>query len=157
MNWVNMLPLLVVLTTLGTGIVIFLLPEQSRRLRTTLNLTGAGDHGVRGGLPGTVAPPLRFFGFFSLCVTATVGVAMSGNLLTFLVFFELLTLTTYPLLVHRGTEAARQAGIVYLAHTVFAGVLLLAGTVWLYTLTGTLDVRAPRLRQRGRRQPSWSS
>jgi len=80
----------------------------------------------------------RFFGFFSLCVTATVGVAMSGNLLTFLVFFEMLTLTTYPLLVHRGTEAARQAGIVYLAHTVFAGVLLLAGTVWLYTLTGTL-------------------
>ncbi len=80
----------------------------------------------------------RFFGFFSLCVTATVGVAMSGNLLTFLVFFEMLTLTTYPLLVHRGTEAARRAGLVYLSHTVLAGVLLLAGTVWLYTLTGTL-------------------
>jgi len=46
----------------------------------------------------------RFFGFFSLCVTATVGVAMSGNLLTFVLFFELLTLTTYPLVVHRGTE-----------------------------------------------------
>jgi multicomponent Na+:H+ antiporter subunit D len=80
----------------------------------------------------------RFFGFFSLCVTATVGVAMSGNLLTFVLFFELLTLTTYPLVVHRGTEAARQAGQVYLAHTVLAGSLLLAGTVWLYTLTGTL-------------------
>jgi multicomponent Na+:H+ antiporter subunit D len=36
----------------------------------------------------------RFFGFFSLCVTATVGVAISGNLLTFLLFFEMLTLTT---------------------------------------------------------------
>jgi len=85
----------------------------------------------------------RFFGFFSLCVTATVGVAMAGNLLTFLLFFEMLTLTTYPLVVHRGTEAARQAGVVYLGHTVLAGVLLLAGTVWLYTLTGTLTF-APR-------------
>jgi multicomponent Na+:H+ antiporter subunit D len=85
----------------------------------------------------------RFFGFFSLCVTATVGVAMSGNLLTFILFFELLTLTTYPLVVHRGTEAARRAGLAYLAHTVFAGVMLLAGTVWLYTLTGTLTF-APR-------------
>jgi multicomponent Na+:H+ antiporter subunit D len=85
----------------------------------------------------------RFFGFFSLCVTATVGVAMAGNLLTFLLFFEMLTLTTYPLVVHRGTEAARKAGIVYLAHTMFAGALLLAGTVWLYTLTGTLTF-APR-------------
>ena len=85
----------------------------------------------------------RFFGFFSLCVTATVGVAMAGNLLTFVVFFEMLTLTTYPLVVHRGTEAARQAGQVYLGHTVLAGSLLLAGTVWLYTLTGTLDF-APR-------------
>ncbi len=85
----------------------------------------------------------RFFGFFSLCVTATVGVAMSGNLLTFVLFFEMLTLTTYPLVVHRGTEAARRAGAVYLAHTVLAGALLLAGTVWLYTLTGTLAF-APR-------------
>ncbi len=85
----------------------------------------------------------RFFGFFSLCVTATVGVAMAGNLLTFLLFFEMLTLTTYPLVVHRGTEASRQAGVIYLTHTVIAGALLLAGTVWLYTLTGTLTF-APR-------------
>ncbi|MDO8274741.1 MAG: hypothetical protein Q7T22_04380, partial [Serpentinimonas sp.] len=45
----------------------------------------------------------RFFGFFSLCVTATVGIALSGNLLTFFLFYELLTLATYPLVVHRGT------------------------------------------------------
>ena len=81
----------------------------------------------------------RFFGYFSLCVTATVGLAMSGNLLTFLVFYEALTLTTYPLVVHRGTEAARTAGRNYLAHTLFGGVLVLAGTIWLYSLTGTLE------------------
>jgi multicomponent Na+:H+ antiporter subunit D len=81
----------------------------------------------------------RFFGYFSLCVTATVGLAMAGNLLTFLVFYEALTLTTYPLVVHRGTEIARKAGRSYLAYTVGGGVLLLAGTIWLYSLTGTLE------------------
>lgn len=81
----------------------------------------------------------RFFGFFSLCVTATVGVALSGNLITFLLFYELLTLSTYPLIVHRGTEAARRAGQTYLTYTLFGGALLLIGTVWLYTLTGTLE------------------
>ncbi len=81
----------------------------------------------------------RFFGFFSLCVTSTSGVAMSGNLITFLVFYELLTLVTYPLVVHRGTEAARRAGQIYLAYTVFGGALLLLGVVWLYAITGTLE------------------
>ena len=81
----------------------------------------------------------RFFGFFSLCVTATVGVALAGNLITFLLFYELLTLSTYPLVVHRGTQAARRAGQTYLIYTVFGGALLLLGTVWLYSLTGTLE------------------
>jgi multicomponent Na+:H+ antiporter subunit D len=81
----------------------------------------------------------RFFGYFSLCVTTTVGLAMAGNLLTFLVFYEALTLTTYPLVVHRGTEVARKAGRSYLAYTIGGGVLVLAGTIWLYSLTGTLE------------------
>lgn len=81
----------------------------------------------------------RFFGFFSLCVTATAGVALAGNLFTFLLFYELLTLATYPLIIHRGTEVARRAGQSYLAYTIFGGALLLLGTVWLYTLTGSLE------------------
>lgn len=81
----------------------------------------------------------RFFGFFSLCVTATVGVALAGNLITFVVFYELLTLSTYPLVVHRGTDASRRAGQSYLIYTVIGGALLLTGTVWLYVLTGTLE------------------
>ena len=84
----------------------------------------------------------RFFGFFSLCVTATIGVALSGNMITFLLFYELLTLATYPLLVHRGTEAARQAGRTYLVYTIVGGGLLLVGTAWLYSLTGTLEFTA---------------
>lgn len=71
----------------------------------------------------------RFFGFFSLCVTATVGVAMAGNLLTFILFYEMLTLSTYPLVVHRGTGVARRAGEAYLLYTVLGGVQLLLGAV----------------------------
>ena len=78
----------------------------------------------------------RFFGFFSLCVSATAGIALAGNLLTFLIFFELLTLTTWPLVVHRGTRKALHAGAIYLAYTLGGGALLFTGTVWLYTLIG---------------------
>lgn len=81
----------------------------------------------------------RFFGFFSLCVTATMGIALAGNLVTFFLFYELLTLTTYPLVVHRGTEKAMAAGGTYLAYTLGGGMLLLAGVVWLHALLGTVE------------------
>lgn len=81
----------------------------------------------------------RFFGFFSLCVTATVGVAMAGNLFTFFVFYELLTLSTYPLVVHRGDRAALRAGTIYLAYTLTGGAVLLTGVVWLYGLLGQVE------------------
>jgi multicomponent Na+:H+ antiporter subunit D len=44
----------------------------------------------------------RFFGFFSLCVAATTGIALSGSLITFFIFYELLTLSTWPLVIHHG-------------------------------------------------------
>ena len=81
----------------------------------------------------------RFFGFFSVCVTATVGAALAGNLMTFLFFYELLTVATYPLVVHRGTDEARHAGRVYLAYTVGGGALVTLGAFWLFSITGTLE------------------
>jgi multicomponent Na+:H+ antiporter subunit D len=81
----------------------------------------------------------RFFGFFSLCVSATVGIAFAGNMVTFIIFYEMLTLATYPLVVHRGTEEALRAGRVYLAYTLGGGVVLLAGTVWLQAAVGPLE------------------
>jgi multicomponent Na+:H+ antiporter subunit D len=81
----------------------------------------------------------RFFGFFSLCVAATMGVALAGNLLTFLIFYELLTLATYPLVVHRGTDKALRAGSVYLAYTLAGGAVLLVGVVLTYTIAGNVD------------------
>lgn len=81
----------------------------------------------------------RFFGFFSLCVTATVGIAMAGNLFTFFFFYEMLTLSTYPLVVHRGTSSALRAGHTYLGYTLAGGALLLTGVVWLYGLLGSVE------------------
>lgn len=81
----------------------------------------------------------RFFGFFTLCVSATTGVAMAGNLFTFVLFYELLTLATWPLVVHRGTQQAIAAGRVYLRYTLVGGGALLVGTVILHMLAGTPD------------------
>ncbi len=81
----------------------------------------------------------RFFGFFSLCVTATVGLALAGNLLTFVVFYEALTLATYPLVAHRGTPEAIRGARIYLSYTLSGGVLVLLGAIWLGTLAGSLE------------------
>jgi multicomponent Na+:H+ antiporter subunit D len=81
----------------------------------------------------------RFFSFFSLCVTASVGIALSGNLITFFIFYEFLTLVTYPLVVHRGTEASLRAGRIYLAYTLSGGTVLFVGVVWMHTLAGPFD------------------
>jgi multicomponent Na+:H+ antiporter subunit D len=81
----------------------------------------------------------RFFGFFSLCVSATVGIAFSGNLITFLIFYEILTLATWPLVVHRGTAQSLRAGRIYLTYTLAGGALLLAAIVWLAVLAGASD------------------
>lgn len=84
----------------------------------------------------------RFFGFFSLCVSATVGIALAGNLFTLLVFYEFLTLSTYPLIVHKGTKEALRSGRIYLMYTLTGGALLLLAMVWLSSLAGAADFRA---------------
>ena len=84
----------------------------------------------------------RFFGFFSLCVAATMGVAVAGNLFTFFVFYELLTIATWPLVVHRGTGAALAAGRTYLAYTLGGGTVLLLGVVGVQVVAGSGEFTA---------------
>lgn len=81
----------------------------------------------------------RFFGFFSLCVSATVGIALAGNMVTFLFFYEILTLATYPLVAHRGTADSARGARIYLAYTLSGGVVLLVGVAWLRAIVGPLD------------------
>lgn len=78
----------------------------------------------------------RYYASFALSLSATIGIAFSANLLTFLLFYELLTLATYPLVVHKETPAAIRAGRMYLAYALSAGLLFLAGTIWLQSRTG---------------------
>ncbi len=78
----------------------------------------------------------RFFGFFSLCVTATVGLALAGNLFTFIIFYEALTLATYPLVAHKGSQEAIRGARIYLSYTLAGGALLLLGVIWLQVLAG---------------------
>ena len=87
----------------------------------------------------------RFFGFFNLCVGATIGIALAGNLITFLIFYELLTLTTYPLLVHKGNKASLRAGRIYLSYTLGGGAILLAAVVWLKSIAVTMEACCPEL------------
>jgi multicomponent Na+:H+ antiporter subunit D len=81
----------------------------------------------------------RFFGFFSLCVAATTGVALSGTLITFFIFYELLTLSTWPLVVHQGDKPSIAAGRRYLSYTLSGSAALLLGMTWLESLTGPIE------------------
>ncbi len=191
MIWQNWLLVMILLSSLVPGLIIFSLAESRHGWRTFLNLLGSLTKmvlvlimilGIYQGqsyafhfvlLPGLElvlrADPLsalfvtlstilwffttlyaiayledspnrsHFFGYFSLCVTVTIGIALAGNLLTFLFFFEMLTLSTYPLVVHRGTAEAMAAGRLYLLYTLAGGLLLFVGLVWLHTLVGSLD------------------
>ena len=83
----------------------------------------------------------RYFFSFALCLSAAMGIAFAGNLLTFFVFYEMLTMATYPLVVHKETPAAVMAGRKYLAYLLTAGVFLLFSITWAYSLTGNVDFR----------------
>ncbi|GAB7017294.1 proton-conducting transporter transmembrane domain-containing protein [Halostagnicola bangensis] len=78
----------------------------------------------------------RFFAAFAASLSTAVGIAFSANLVTIFVFYELLSLVTYPLVAHNEDDEARIAGRKYLTYTFFGGgVFLLAGTVMIYWLT----------------------
>ncbi len=79
----------------------------------------------------------RYFASFAASLASAVGVAFGANLLTVFVFYELLTVSTYPLVTHDETDEARAAGRKYLAYTFGGGVAVLGGTALVYVLTGT--------------------
>ena len=86
---------------------------------------------------------VRFFGFFSLCVSTTVGLAFAENLLTFFIFYEMLTICTYPLVIHDETPEAFRAGRKYLVYTLTGGAAILIAAVIVFDSTGTLSLGSP--------------
>jgi multicomponent Na+:H+ antiporter subunit D len=81
----------------------------------------------------------RFFAMLAVCLSATMGIALAANLLTFVLFYEILSVATYPLVIHKGSEKAYRAGRQYLVYAITAGLVLVAGTALVYQMAGTLD------------------
>ena len=81
----------------------------------------------------------RYFFCFAMALSATMGIAFAGNLLTLFIFYEILTITTYPLVVHKETAEAIKAGRKYLVYTLTGGVTILFSIAFTYHLTGSLD------------------
>jgi multicomponent Na+:H+ antiporter subunit D len=82
----------------------------------------------------------RFYVCFALAIGSAIGVALAGNLLTLYLFYEALTLVTYPLVTHHGDEEARRGGRVYLALLLLSSMLfLLPAMAITWWLGGTLD------------------
>jgi multicomponent Na+:H+ antiporter subunit D len=85
----------------------------------------------------------RFMFFYAIAIHAAMGIALSGNLLTLFVFYEILTFSTYPLVTHKGTPEAMRAGRIYLGILVASSVvLLLFGVIGVWVLTGTLEFKS---------------
>ena len=82
----------------------------------------------------------RFYICFALAISAAVGIAYAGNVLTLFVFYEVLTLSTYPLVTHAGTVGAIRGGRVYLGILMATSIgFLFLAMLWTYNITGTLD------------------
>ena len=81
----------------------------------------------------------RFCVCFYLAIGSTFGIAFAGDLLTLLIFYELLTLVTYPLVTHKNDAAAKRAGRIYLAYLLGTSfLLLLPGIIYLWLRYDTL-------------------
>ncbi|MBI2312324.1 MAG: monovalent cation/H+ antiporter subunit D family protein [Betaproteobacteria bacterium] len=82
----------------------------------------------------------RFYVCFAIALGSTMGVAFAGNLLTLFVFYEMLTLSTYPLVTHKETREAIQGGRTYLGVLIGTSIaFLLLGILWTWQVAGTLE------------------
>jgi multicomponent Na+:H+ antiporter subunit D len=84
----------------------------------------------------------RYFACFALALSATMGVAFSANLFTLFLFYEALTLATYPLVAHKETPEARAGARKYIIYLLGAAkLLLIPAVILIYNVAGTLDFR----------------
>ncbi len=83
-----------------------------------------------------------YFAAFAACIGSALGIAMAANLITFFIFYEMLTIATYPLVVHYRDEKARQSGRKYLIYTLVSGQLFFAAIACVYMFCGTGDFQA---------------
>jgi len=81
-----------------------------------------------------------FYVCFAIAIAGAIGVAFAGNLFTFFLFYEILTLSTYPLVAHKADAKAISGGRIYLLMLLGTSMgLLLPAIVWTGIVAGTLD------------------
>ena len=79
----------------------------------------------------------RFFSYFSVSLAATIGVAFAANLFTLFLFYEMLSLATYPLVTHHQDKEARSGGRTYLTYLLTASILfVLPSLIYIFIKTG---------------------
>lgn len=82
----------------------------------------------------------RFYVCFAIALAGAMGVAFAANLLTLFAFYEVLTLSTYPLVTHKGDQNALRGGRIYLGILLITSIgLFLPALIWTYAVAGTLD------------------
>jgi multicomponent Na+:H+ antiporter subunit D len=82
----------------------------------------------------------RFYVFFAVALAAAMGIAFAGNLITLFLFYEILTLSTYPLVSHKGDPKTVRAARVYLGVLLATSIgLFLPAIIWTYVIAGTGD------------------
>lgn len=82
----------------------------------------------------------RYYLFFMLTLASTIGIFISENLLNLFTFFEIMSLTSYVLVIHDEDDYSHEAGNTYLVMAVSGGLVLLMGLFLLYDYTKTLDI-----------------
>lgn len=84
----------------------------------------------------------RFYVCFALAIAAALAIAFTANLFTLFLFYEALTLITYPLVTHAGTDRARDGGRSYVAILMGTSVLfLLPAVIYVWHIAGTTEFR----------------
>ena len=84
----------------------------------------------------------RYFGFYLLLYGVLIGLDFSGNLITMYLFYELMTLTSMPLVLHNGTREATMAALKYLFYSMCGAYAGLFGIFFLYRYCDSLTFTA---------------
>ncbi|SHK01058.1 complex I subunit 5 family protein [Paramaledivibacter caminithermalis] len=83
----------------------------------------------------------RYYAFFMLTLGSTIGIFLSENLINLFTFFEIMSFTSYALVIHDEDEYAHEAGRSYISMAIIGGLILLMGLFLLYDYLGTVDIR----------------
>lgn len=82
----------------------------------------------------------RYFAYFAIALSATIGVAFSANMFTAFLFYEIITVSTFPLVAHKETEEAKRGARKYLTYLLGTSVAFqLTAIVITYNVTGNLN------------------